>query len=420
MSSNERPSWFSAIAPGVLVAATGVGAGDLLTAGIAGSRVGVAVLWAALAGALLKWTLAEGIARWQMATDTTLLEGWISRLGHWIQWVFLGYLVLWSFVVGGALVNACGVAGTALWPVGSPETSKVVWGVAHSFVGLGLVWLGGFKLFEKVMAVCIGVMFVTVMLTAVLIRPDWAAVGRGIVIPTIPPGGLGWILGILGGVGGTVTLLSYGYWVREKGRRGLEGLRACRIDLSIGYVMTALFGMAMVIIGSRVTIDEGTMVAVRMADQLHQAVGGLGRWVFLIGFWGAVFSSLLGVWQGVPYLFADFLALRGGPSAEGPPRVDFVRSRPYRIYLLAIAIVPLGLLRMSVERIQLTYAVFGALFMPLLALTLLIMNNRVRWTGRTFRSGVAINAALVATLLFFLYAGVQALVDGLPLPARGP
>ena len=53
---------------------------------------------------------------------------------------------------------------------------------------------------------------------------------------------------------------------------------------------------------------------------------------------------------------------------------------------MAIALVPLALLWVSVERIQVAYAVMGALFMPLLALTLLIMNNRVRWVGRSFET----------------------------------
>jgi hypothetical protein len=48
----------------------------------------MAVLWAVPVGVVLKWALTEGIARWQMATGTTLLEGWVTRLGWWMQWVF--------------------------------------------------------------------------------------------------------------------------------------------------------------------------------------------------------------------------------------------------------------------------------------------------------------------------------------------
>jgi len=407
----RQSSWFSAVAPGVLVAATGVGAGDLLTAAMAGSEVGLAVLWAAVVGAVLKWALNEGIGRWQMATGTTLLEGWVDHFGRWIQWVFLGYLLLWSFVVAGALVTACGVAGTGLLPIGGVNTSKIVWGIIHSLVGLVLVLAGGFKVFERVMSLCIGVMFATVTLTAVLVAPDaWSDIARGLFVPSIPPDGFGWVMGILGGVGGTVTLLSYGYWIREKHRSGVAGLRACRLDLTIGYGMTALFGVAMVIIGSRIELsDGGATVAIQLADQLSGAIGPAGRWVFLVGFWGAVFSSLLGVWQSVPYLFADYMTLRSGVPVETRNTIDLAKTPAYRGYLVAMAVLPLVLLGQSVRQVQLVYAVFGALFMPLLALTLLMMNNNRTWIQRPFRNGPVVNTLLVLTMLFFAYvAGTKA------------
>ena len=62
------------IGPGLLVAATGIGAGDLATASFAGSHLGTAVLWAALIGAFLKFEVDEGLARWQLAARA--LEEW--------------------------------------------------------------------------------------------------------------------------------------------------------------------------------------------------------------------------------------------------------------------------------------------------------------------------------------------------------
>lgn len=93
------------IGPGLAVAATGVGAGDIIAVTVAGSRYGLAIAWTAVAGALLKFILAEGVARWQLATGTTLLEGWIRRLPRAAHWYFLVYLVFWSFVVGAALIS---------------------------------------------------------------------------------------------------------------------------------------------------------------------------------------------------------------------------------------------------------------------------------------------------------------------------
>ena len=87
--------------------------------------------------------------------------------------------------------------------------------------------------------------------------------------------------------------------------------------------------------------------------------------------------------------------------------IDLSRTGAYRIYLFAIAIVPLPLLLLSVRQAQLIYAVLGAFFMPLLALTLLLMNNRTRWVGKRFRNGIAANAVLVATLGLFGYLAIS-------------
>jgi Mn2+/Fe2+ NRAMP family transporter len=48
--ASARPGLMTRFGPGILVAATGMGAGDLLTASLGGSAVGVAILWAAVVG----------------------------------------------------------------------------------------------------------------------------------------------------------------------------------------------------------------------------------------------------------------------------------------------------------------------------------------------------------------------------------
>ena len=47
------------------------------------------------------------------------------------------------------------------------------------------------------------------------------------------------------------------------------------------------------------------------------------------------------------------------------------------------------------------------MLLPLLAFTLLMMNNRRAWVGEEFRSGVVINAVLAIALAFFGYMGVR-------------
>jgi Mn2+/Fe2+ NRAMP family transporter len=404
----SRRLTLSTLGPGLLIAATGVGAGDLITASLAGSEVGVIVAWAAVVGALLKWTLNEGIARWQMATGTTLLEGWIAHLHPIVQWAFLVYFLLWSFVVGGALVNACGVAGASLLPIGDANTSKIVWGTVHSLLAIVIVLRGGFKWFEGVMGACVAVMAVGVLATAAILVGAPVPVARSVE----PAMGVSrWALAVLGGVGGTVTLLSYGYWIAEHKRAGSSGLAECRIDLGAGYALTALFGVSMILIGSHISISgRGAGVALDVAAHIGSVLGPTGRIVFLLGFWGAVFSSVLGVWQSAPYLFADFVTIRRSAFADRPAPAAVDERPEYRWYLLAIGLISLVWLWAPVRTIQLIYATIGAAFLPLLAATLLLMNNRRTWVGE-LRNGWAVNALLVATLLVFGYLGVAGIAE---------
>ncbi len=292
------------------------------------------------------------------------------------------------------------------------EHDKIYYGIIHSAVAVVLVRLGGYRLFEKVMSVCIGVMFVTVVATAIAVRPDWSAIASGLLMPRIPQAdgqGLGWTIALMGGVGGTLTVLCYGYWIREEGRTGLEDVKVCRVDLATGYLMTAIFGLGMVILGSRLEVGEGkgARLVVLIADELETSlgsVGPIGRWAFLLGAWGAVFSSLLGVWQSVPYLFADFLRI--AKREENVKQVPVnVESRGYKLYLYALATIPLAGLFVEFQSLQKTYAIIGAAFMPLLALVLLFLNGQKRWIGERFRNSVFTNLLLILTLLFFILAG---------------
>lgn len=92
----RAPRW-KLIGPGMVVAATGVGAADLVATLVAGSEYGYALLWCAVVGCLMKIVLVEGAGRYSLATGNTIFEGW-SSLGRWTSWYFGPYIVVWGFV----------------------------------------------------------------------------------------------------------------------------------------------------------------------------------------------------------------------------------------------------------------------------------------------------------------------------------
>lgn len=382
--------------PGFVVAATGVGAGDLIAASVAGRRFGLAVLWVVLLGAVFKWALNDGVARWQLATGTSIIEGWTRRLPRAVGWYFLGFLVLWSFLVAAALASACGVAARALWPV----LPVPAWSALHAVAGFVLVWWGRYRSFESVMSGLTAAMFVLVIGCALPLLDDAGGFLRGLAVPVVPAGSAKFLLGVMGGVGGSVTLLCYGYWIREHGWSGAAAHRRTVLDLGVAYGLSGLFGLAMIVIaaGAEPGDASGNALVLALAARLGEILGSFGRLCFLVGFWCAVFTSLLGVWQGVPYLFADCLAHLRRRAPEGGAAT---RTPAYRAFLVFLALPPLALQVLdSPLTIVVLYAIAGSFFMPFLAAVLLVMNNRREWVG-ALRNGAGVNALLGLSLALF-------------------
>jgi len=399
------------VGPGIVVAATGVGAGDLVAAAKAGATYGLPVLWTAALGAVLKFALAEGIGRWQLATGTTVIEGWSRLLAGPLRAGFLAYFVLWSFIVAAALMSACGLAAHAMFP----GLSVTTWAVLHALAGLAFVWFGGYSGVEHAMKVFVGLMVVALIGSAIVEAPPLADTLRGLVVPVIPHGGTVLVMGIIGGIGGTLTLLSYNYWMAEKGWRGAPWAPGMRVDLGVGYALTGLFGLAVIVLGGTVLLPHGITVSgakgvLDMAALLGERLGRGGEWLFLAGFWGAVFSSLLGVWQGVPYLFGDCVTRFGARRGAPPDASVSATGTLYRGYALFMTFPPMLLLLLGRPVwLVVAYAATGALFMPFLGATLLYMNNR-RELG-ALRNGILANTALAASLALFVYVGLHEIRD---------
>lgn len=410
-------SFLKSYGPGIAVAATGVGAGDLVAASVAGAKFGTVILWSAIVGAAVKFALNEGVARWQLATGTTVIEGWSAKLPRLVSYYFLVYLLLWSLIVAAALISACGLAGHAIFP----QLSVNAWGIIHSVAGVALVIVGRYRLFEKLMELFTALMFVTVLSCAIMIAPKFSSL-LSLLLPSLPEGSAKFILSVVGGVGGSVTLLSYGYWIREKQWEGKEYHKHTQRDLGVAYTLTGIFGAAMMMIAAGVnpTVVTGDSMALEVAQRIGDVVGPTGKWLFLLGFWGAVFTSLFGVWQSVPYFFADCITslkhsdLNATPARRSPttPEAGGNPESPlYRGFLLYLAFPPMLLLLFGKPVwVIVVYSIVGAFFMPFLAGTLLYMNNKRAWVG-TLKNRWWMNALLLLSLALFGYLAWTEIVE---------
>ncbi|MFE4640615.1 Nramp family divalent metal transporter [Streptomyces sp. NPDC056730] len=421
--SRPRKSSWTYIGPGIVVAATGVGAGDLVATLIAGSKFGHTLMWAAVIGCVVKISLAEATGRWHLATGRTLFEGWRS-LGRWTTVYFAVYVLVWGFVYGATAMSSSALPIVALFPDGP---GLKTWAVITGLIGLVFVWFNQYAVFERVMTVLIGVMFVVVMYVAIRVVPDVGASFAGL-LPVLPDGSLLYTLGLIGGVGGTITMAAYGYWVNAKGWTNTGWMKVMRLDNRVAYITTGLFVVAMLIIGaellhsSQIALTKGDRGLIDLGTILEDRFGPTTAKLFLVGFFATSFSSLIGVWHGVSLMFADFVerirkervgaaADEAGKTTEEVASGERERSVPFRAYLLWLTFPPISLLFLDEPfGLVIVYGVLGAFFMPFLALTLVWLLNSSR-TPKEWRNGILSNVMLTAAGLLFVVLCVQQVRD---------
>lgn len=402
-----RPARWKIIGPGLVVAATGVGAADMVATLVAGSRYGYGLLWAVVLGVVLKIILVEGAGRYTLATGRTIFEGW-RTLGRWTTWYFGPYIMVWGFIYGATAMSSSAMPLAALFPA----VDLKVWAVLMGLAGFTMVWFGHYAFFEKVTAALVGIMFVTVVGLAVIAAPNIPAMVRGLV-PMIPEGGLLYTLALAGGVGGTITLAAYGYWLREKGWYTPKWMRVMRIDNAMAYILTGVFVVSMLVVGAEVVRsagvalsagDEGLLDLTKVLNERYGRFIGTG---FLVGFWAASFSSVIGVWNGVSLMFADFWGtIRGLPSGHPDTRVG---GKYFRFYVLWLTFPPMVLFLLNKPIfLILLYGVLGSLFMPFLAITLMgLLNGRRAPPG--WGNTALTNVLLGITAALFIVLGAQQL-----------
>ncbi|GAA4872237.1 Nramp family divalent metal transporter [Saccharopolyspora cebuensis] len=401
------------IGPGIVVAASGVGAGDFIMAALAGAGFGWSLLWAIVAGAGIKLVLSEGIGRWFLVTGQSFLRGWHS-LGSWATVYFGLYLVFFAIIYGAAEPAISALVLTAMFP----GTSFAMWAILTALAGFLLVRFGRYALVEKAMTVFIGIMFVTVVGSAAIILANLGDVPYGLA-PSIPDGSFSRILAIIGGVGGTISLTCYSYWIAAKGWAGKKWLGTMRVDITTAYTLTGIFAVAVLIIAAELLFGTGVTISgnqglVELADAYGQRFGNTARWLLLIGVWSAVFTSIIGPWHGCSYLFADFVRIVRHRKADldgVAPASD--KDTAFRGYLALMTFPPMLLLLFDAPIMMvLIYGISGAIFMPLLSVGLLVLLNSRRLSPE-HRNGVVSNVLLCSIVVLFVYLGATELMETL-------
>ncbi|MEX2512042.1 MAG: Nramp family divalent metal transporter [Cyclobacteriaceae bacterium] len=297
--------WWKSLGPGIIIAALVFGPGSLTVTSKLGAVYGFDLLWVLVITTFLMIVFTGMGARIGIATDQSLLETFRKKWGNWAALLTgLGiFLVTASFQAGNTI-------GAGLAFAESFGTSTVPWILFISIAAISLVFTRSFyKILEKVMIAMVALMLVSFLFTVIISRPNLGAVLNGLV-PSIPEGSLLLVIALVASSFSIAGAFYQSYLVQEKGWRN-EDVKKVTNESFTGIMVLGLISGMIMISAAAILNPQGIQVnaATDMGMALEPLFGQFATSVFMLGLFGASFSSLIGNATIGGTLFADALGL---------------------------------------------------------------------------------------------------------------
>lgn len=179
--------------PGIITGSVDNDAGGITTYSVAGAIYGYHLLWVLIPSFIVLIVVQEMNARMGIVTGKGLAD--LIRENFGVKITFLIFVFLLIADIGNTATEFAGVAG-----------SMMVFGISkYISVPLAalLVWIfvvkGNYKISERIFLV-LSFFLLSYIVSALLSKPDWNAVGRGLISPSIQwnPDYISMVLGIIG------------------------------------------------------------------------------------------------------------------------------------------------------------------------------------------------------------------------------
>jgi manganese transport protein len=371
----DTASWFRRFlafaGPGYMVSVGYMDPGNWATDLAGGSKYGYRLLWVILVSNLMAMLLQTLCARLGLVTGKDLAQAcrdYYKRPAAIALW-----LLCEIAIIACDLAEVIGSAVALNLLFGIP----LVWGVvitgADVLLLLGLMHFG-FRKLEAVVIALVSTVFICFALNIFLARPEWGAVGVGLVTPSLPDKEALYIsLGILGATVMPHNLYLHSSIVQTRAHdRSPEGLKQAikfnTIDTVVALGAAFFVNAAILVLAGAVFHQTGTLV--QELNEAHKllapALGGVAATAFAVALLASGQSSTITGTLAGQIVMEGFLRIRIKPWLR-------------RMITRGLAIIPalilisasggkntVGLLVLSqvVLSMQLSFAIF-----PLLAFT---------------------------------------------------
>lgn len=314
--------FWKSFGPGLLWAAAAIGVSHLVQSTRAGANAGFALTGVILLALILKYPFFEYGPRYAAATGTSLVEGY-RRIGRWALWLYLGITLATTVAIVAAIVLFTGfLAG---YVVGIDVPVAVAGATVYLICG-GLLWLGRFRLLDRVVKVVLVALAISTVVAALIALPraDFSTFA-------LWPGGalelttFAFILALVGWMPSAIDIAVWSsLWTlaKDQDAGSTTSVRHARLDFLIGYTGTGIMAFMFLILGAAVMhgfgeafSPQGTAFSVQLVDLYSQTLGGWARPLVAVAVLTTMFSTSITVIDGFPRAIARSIrVLREAPQ----------------------------------------------------------------------------------------------------------
>lgn len=333
------------VGPSLIWCAEYIGSGEVILATRTGAVLGTSVVWAVVAGIVLKFWIGMSGARYTVCTGEGMIDMFARIPGpsNWTVWIVLVAQLAAAAVSIASIAAAAGAFLHSLF-----DLPPFVGGWLVTFFSLAVVWSGKFDILKIVMSVFVFITVVGVCYVAFHVLPGVESLLAGLVptAPEVPEWALGagvhanpWreVLPLLGwGAGGFASQVWYTYWVLGAGYGAAHGrgygeparvdvlkkigaeeahrlkgwCRVVYVDATLAVVIGTVVTVSFLIAGAGVLgplqlAPDGAQVAITLSTIFSSRWGEIGGLLFLLGGTSALIATQVGQLAGWPRLLAD-------------------------------------------------------------------------------------------------------------------
>jgi Mn2+/Fe2+ NRAMP family transporter len=321
----EKRNFFDKLGPGLLLAATSIGASHLVMSPNAGARFGYQLLWLVLVTHVFKYHAFEFGPRYAAATGQSLIAGYMRIPGPrgWALWIFLFGTIAQGIAV---LAGVAGIAASVLFTFFG-HTSHLWYNLYSALIItsiLVLLFLGGYDWLDLLNKIMMAVLLIATAIVFIPVCPP-PAVFVHFVKPSIPAGSIAVVAALLGWMPtGIDVSIWHSLWTLEKHPQLSDAdsvlssterrkiLNISLTDMRLGYLLSFLVASVFLILAalflhgtsSRI---EGVGFSKNLADIYAQRIGPWMIPVFMIAAFFAMYSTTYTVMDGFSRCFAETL-----------------------------------------------------------------------------------------------------------------